>query len=265
MHYRYRPQLIVAISIAPAVLISMIANNRRTDYTALLIGIGVAWLQVFLIKPQARRVLVTSMVICVVLGTAYVVAFSHSSGTFASPARAIVATFNPSAEDTRNATSNLYRVFENNDLKYTVKQYPLGLGFGKPFLQPDSLESIYPGIVKFDPYYNYVPHNTIYWVWVDLGPIGYFALWFLIGSIIIRGSLMIRRLEDPYLQVVAIYIVAVVVMEVIVAYADYQLFFYRNVINLGLLCGLLVKLPILDKERKEVSKNESLDGLPTSS
>jgi hypothetical protein len=76
---------------------------------------------------------------------------------------------------------------------------------------------------------------------------------------------MIRRLEDPYLQVVAIYIVAVVVMEVIVAYADYQLFFYRNVINLGLLCGLLVKLPILDKERKEVSKNESLDGLPTSS
>jgi hypothetical protein len=265
LYYRYRPQLIAALCVAPAVLISMVANNRRTDYTALLLGIGVSWLLVFLIKPRAWRALVVGMIICVTLGAAYVGVFSHSGGSFAAPARALVATFNPSTDDVRNSTSNLYRTFENDDLKYTTKQYPLGLGFGKPFLQPNPLESIYPDIIRFDPYYNYVPHNTIYWIWVDLGPIGYFALWFLFGSVIIRGSVIARQLKDPYLQVVAIYIVAVTVMEIVVAYADYQLFFYRNVITLGLLCGLLVKLPLLDKEQKEVQKNESIDGFPTSS
>ena len=276
LHYRYRPQLIAALCIAPFVLIAMVANQRRTDYVALLVGIGVAWVMVFQLRPKARVGLMVTMIICAVLGTAYVLAFSHSSGSIASPARAIVAVFNPSANDTRDETSNLYRTYEDNDLKYTIKQHPLGLGFGKSFLQPYPLTSIYPGILAADPYYNYVPHNTIYWIWTDLGPIGYFALWFLFGGIIIRGFVIARGLKDPYLQVVAIYIVAITVMEVVVAYADYQLFFYRNVIDLGLLCGLLVKLPILDREQpaqqeqqeqqeqKEVALDEPTHGVSTS-
>ena len=273
LHYKYRPQLIAAICISPVVLIALIANQRRTDYTALLAGIAVAWLLVFLLKPWARRGLITGMIVSIILGGAYILTFSHSSGSFAAPARAIMATFNPSANDTRDATSNLYRTYENNDLKYTVTKYPLGLGFGKAFLQPEPLQSLFPQIIDFDPYYNYVPHNTIYWIWVDLGPIGYFALWLLFGSIVIRGCVIVRQLKDTYLQVVAIYIVAITVMEVIVAFADYQLFFYRNVIDLGLLAGLLVKLPILDQEQdkvqqevqKEVKKNESTNGVTTPS
>jgi hypothetical protein len=268
LHYRYRPQLIAALCVTPAVLISLVANQRRTDYIALLVGIGFAWTVVFLIKPKARKALVIGMIICSTLGTAYVLGFSRSTASIASPARAIIAVFNPSQDDTRDASSNLYRVYENNDLKYTAKENPLGLGFGKPFLQPFSLVDLYPQILQDDPYYNYVPHNTIYWIWVDLGPIGYYAFWFLIGSIIIRGCVIARQLKDPYLQVVAVYIVAVTAMEIVVAFADYQLFFYRNVIDLGLLCGILAKLPILDKEQKEdfMQKqeenftNESTDG-----
>jgi hypothetical protein len=44
----------------------------------------------------------------------------------------------------------------------------------------------------------------------------------------------------------AIYIVSVTFIEVILAYADYQLFFFRNVMYLGLLAGILMKLPSLD-------------------
>jgi hypothetical protein len=66
---------------------------------------------------------------------------------------------------------------------------------------------------------------------------------------------------------VAIYIVAVTFMEVVVAFADYQLFFFRNVIYLGLLCGILVKLPILDQQEQqksqEVLANESTHGVST--
>jgi hypothetical protein len=251
LYYRYRPQLVACLCVAPAVLIALVANQRRADYIALLAGIICAWVVVFLLKPKARRALLTGMIICGSLVTAYVLAFSSSQAPYASPARAIIGAIDPSQGDTRYASSSLYRDYENYDLQYTAKQYPLGRGFGKVFLQPKSLVSLYPDIRADDPIYNYVPHNTIYWIWVDMGPIGFFALWFLIGSIVIRGCFIARQLKDPYLQVVAIYIVAMTVMEVLVAFADYQLFFYRNVIDLGLLAGLLVKLPLLDKEQKE--------------
>jgi hypothetical protein len=267
LHYRYRPQLIAALCIAPAVIIAMVANQRRTDYIALLIGVGVAWVLVFQIKKQARGRLLALLIICGGLGTAYVLAFQHNQGGLGSPARAVISIFKPSETDVRDATSNLYRIFEDNDLKFTVKQYPFGLGFGKPFLQPQPLVSIFPGIVAVDPYYNYVPHNTIYWIWIDLGPLGYFSLWFLFGSIVILGCIITRRLHDPYLQVVSIYIVAITMMEVIVAFADYQLFFYRNVIYLGLLCGMLVKLPVLDQQdaqqQKETHADEPTHGIST--
>lgn len=272
LHYRYRPQLIAALCIAPAVIVSMVANHRRTDYIALLLGVGVVWLLIFRLKPQARMPLLVGMIICLVLGGGYIVAFQHGTGTISEPARAIMSIFQPSVSDTRDVTSNQYRVMENADLKYTVTQHPFGLGLGKAFLQPEPLTSIFPGIAAVDQYYNYVPHNTIYWIWTDLGPIGYFALWLLIGTIIIWGSITTRRLRDPYLQVVAMYVVAVTMMEVVAAYADYQLFFYRNVIYLGLLCGMLAKLPILDQqgqlaqdERKKMTDDEVTHGIATPS
>ncbi|MEO6890974.1 MAG: O-antigen ligase family protein, partial [Ktedonobacteraceae bacterium] len=247
LHYRYRPQLIAALLVLPFLIVALIANQRRADYIALLIGILVAWTLIFCIKPQSRKGLAIGMVICALIGGIYVAAFAGKSGGFAEPARAIVSIFHP---DPADASSNLYRTIENYDLKYTVRQNPLlGLGFGKPFLQPVTL----PNILIEDPYYLYVPHNTIYWVWMRLGALGYSALWYLVGAIIIRGCLIARRLRDPYLQLMAVYIVAVTCMEIVVAYADYQLFFYRNVIYLGLLVGILMKLPLLDKKDEVVS------------
>ncbi len=250
LHYRYRPQFYTALLVLPCVLIAMIANQRRADYIALLVGMAVAWALIFMVKPQARKWLLTCMLIFVALGGAYVAAFWHSSGSFSEPARAVVSFFHP---DPRDAASNLYRLIENYDLKFTEHQNPLlGMGFGKQFLQPITL----PNILSLDPYYLYIPHNTIYWVWMRLGPIGFLAFWNLIGTIVVRGGIIIRRLQDRYLQLVAIYIVAITFMEVIVAYADYQLFFYRNVIYLGLLVGILMKLPELDQKPALDQKKE---------
>ena len=252
LHYNYRPQFFTALLVMPCLLVALIANNRRADYIALLIGIMVAWSLIFLVKPQARKGLAIGMIIFLVLGTGYVLGFASVGGSFGEPARAIISVVKPNLADARDIASNLYRTIEDYDLKYTVKLNPLGLGFGKPFLQPEIL----PNIITLDPYYNYVPHNTIYWIWMRLGPIGYLALWYLFGTIIIRGCLIARQLRDRYLQLVAIYVVAVVFMEVVVAFADYQLFFYRNVIYLGLLTGILMKLPALD-EKKEQPIHES--------
>ncbi len=240
LHYKYRPQFYTAVTLIPFLLISLVANNRRADFVALLVGVIFAWVLVFAIKPQARKLLLVVLFVTALFGGAYVAAFYNGQGGFSEPARAIVSVFHASPAD---AASNLYRDIEDFDLKYTVKLNPMGLGFGKPFLQPELL----PNISDSDPVYNLIPHNTIYWVWMRLGPIGYLALWYLFGAIIVRGCIYARQLKDKYLQLIAIYIICMVIMEIIVAFADYQLSFYRNVIYVGMLAGILMKLPSLDK------------------
>ncbi len=257
MCYKYRPQFYACLVVLVPVVIALVANQRRTDYVALLVGLIVSWLLTFQVRPQARKSLAFGGLLCLLLGGAYVLAFSHSAGSFAAPARSVISVFQPSA-NSDDASSNAYRVIENYDLKFTERQSPLiGIGFGKPFQQPIVL----PNIVTLDPLYNVVPHNTIYWIWMRLGPPGYFALWFLVGSIIVKGCLIARVLKDRYLQMIAIYIVAITFMQVVVAYADYQLFFYRNVIYLGLLVGVLMRLPTMDTRKEEESARENLNRL----
>jgi hypothetical protein len=253
LHYRYRAQLYTALAIMPPLLLALVANNRRADYVALLIGILVSWALVIAVNTRTRRKHLIAFALCGVLGAGYILVFSHVGGAIAEPARGIVATVHPDPSDTRDVASNLYRIYENYDLQYTAKQSPLlGWGFGRPFLEP----LVLPNILSLDPYYQYIPHNTVYWVMMRLGMLGYLALWYLVGSIIIHGSLIARRLRDRYLQLVAIYIVAITFMEVILAYADYQLFFSRNVIYLGLLVGILARLTAIEGGRPEVEPPE---------
>ena len=253
IHARNRRQLYIALAALPGVFIAMAANDRRTDYVALLVGFIVAWTLTYVVKKEARRALVTGLLIFLVLGGAYVAIFSHSSSSFASPARSIVSIVHPT--DVRDESSNLYRTIEDFDLKYTARvSFPLGFGFGKEFLQPQAL----PNILSEDPVYLFIPHNTIYWVWMRLGFIGFLIFWYIIGAVIVRGILTVRQLQDRYLRTVAIYIVAVTVMEIIVAYADYQLYAFRNVMFLGMLIGILLRLPALDQQ-------VSLDDSPAAS
>ncbi len=117
----------------PFLLLSLVANNRRADFVALLVGLVVAWVLIFTVKTHARKSLLVILLVTTLLGGAYVAAFYNGTGGFSSPARAVVSVFHP---DPTDAASNLYRDIENYDLKYTVKLNPMGLGFGKPFLQP---------------------------------------------------------------------------------------------------------------------------------
>jgi O-antigen ligase len=249
LYYKYRPQFYTALALLPLIFIALLANNRRADYFALLVGLLTGWVLIFVIKSGARKGLIVALISTSLIGGAYVAAFSNGQGAINQPAYAILSIFHP---DPHDAASNLYRDYENYDLTYTAKLNPLGLGFGKPFLQPKLL----PDLSSIDPVYNLIPHNTILWVWMRLGAIGYLALWYLFGAIIVRGCLYARQLKDKYLQLIAIYIVCMFIMEIMVAYADYQLSFYRNVIYVGMLAGILMKLPTLDKEQEDETSQQ---------
>lgn len=91
-----------------------------------------------------------------------------------------------------------------------------------------------------------------------MGYIGYFALWFLFGSLIIRGCIIVKQLKDRYLQMIGMILVGAIFMEVAVAFSDYQLYFFRNVIFLGLMMGMLLKLPEIEA-KEEQEKREDPD------
>ncbi|HEU4782965.1 MAG TPA: O-antigen ligase family protein [Ktedonobacterales bacterium] len=245
LHHFQRALFFAIIFSLPCLLLALVANNRRADYVALLLGILVAWAMVILVKPASRRALVIVLAVCLLFGGVYVLAFQKSSGALGQPARAVISVFNPSASDERDASSNAYRIVENYDLRFTESTSPiLGYGFGKPFLQPVAL----PNVLELDPYYLYIPHNNVLWVWMRLGPLGFGALWYLFGSAIVAGCMIVRRLRNPQLQFFAIFTLAMVTMEVILAYGDYQFFFYRNMIYVGVALGVLMKLPSIERK-----------------
>ena len=68
LHHRQRGQLIAALALVPFTGISLVANNRRADYVALLVAILVAWVLLIAIRPGRRAGLVTGLVICPAVG-----------------------------------------------------------------------------------------------------------------------------------------------------------------------------------------------------
>ncbi len=240
---RQRALMWTALISTPFLLIALIANNRRADYVAFAVGLAAVWLFAVIVRPERRTALIAAGVIAAALFGAYVLAFHNASGSIASVARDVVSVFSPSPTDQRDLASNVYRFIENYDLKYTEQQSPIiGYGFGKPFLQPFKL----PNVLSLDPYYLYIPHNNILWIWMRLGPLGYGAFWYLVGAFFIRAGVMARKLRDPDLRLLAIFGIGAMLIELPLAYADYQLYFYRNVFYMGLLMGAIMRLPSLD-------------------
>lgn len=149
-------------------------------------------------------------------------------------------------EDLADFYSNLYREYENYNLAVTVRNNPVfGVGFGNKYEQPIKLVPI-PFSLR-----DYIPHNEIYWVIVKMGAVGFFAFWFFFNSVAAKGVQIFSRLNDPYLKAITLFVIIAVINQMVVSYFDLQLTYYRNMVYLGILIGLL---PTLEMESlKEIS------------
>lgn len=251
----------VALWLLPFVLFIDLAVQRRAAVLALGIGL-VLLLAITYVAQPARRRLVGRILLLLAIGLPpYYLKFQHSSSSFAEPARAIASNFQP---DPRDAASNQYRISEAADIMATMKTSTtnsiIGYGFGKPMITPYAL----PDISKIYVWWNIMPHNSILWVWMRLGTLGFLLLWFLIGTALVQGTTLVRRLrKDMPLQGLALFIVLMVAQEIAFGYLDLQWTNYRNLITVGVLFALISRLSRIATQEGLLSPTDAHPHTPT--
>ena len=236
-----RKQRNVLFALFTILALGFYAGQRRAAYAGMFISLAAF---VLLINKHERKILFKAAFPFLIFIILYSAAFWNSNSKLASPVKLIKSGIMLNKkEDGERYLSNLYRVFERYDLAYTSRGSLIeGLGFGKKYKLVIPLPDI-----PF-PLRDYIPHDEILWVFVKTGALGFFIFWFFFDSLIIKGSFLCKKMKDPYLRVIGMIIVIAIINQMVVSYYDLQLTYYRNMVVLGTLCGLLPSLELIDKE-----------------
>lgn len=246
------PQKQWLLILLPLLALGFYVAQRRATYASLIVSI--AFFVVLLPTAMRLSFLKYFIPVCIVL-TLYGFAFWNSDSTIARPVQMIKSGIEKPDRytNTRDYYSNLYREFENYNLAQTVVNNPVtGTGFGKRYDQPIPLVEI-----RFS-LRDYIPHNQIIWVLVKMGSVGFFAFWFFFNAFVAYGTRLINHMKDPYLRAVATVIVISVINQMVVSYFDLQLTYYRNMLFLGCLMGLLPVIRHIESE-KQIAEKEGED------
>lgn len=213
----------VALYLLPWVIVADFANKRRSSTGALLVGLVVLLFILFTILQRYRLHVLRGSIIALVLISIYSAAFWNSNSRFAQPLRAIRSQIAP---DSRDASSDLYRVQENENLMYGIRQNPiLGIGYGIRMQNVSGMVDL----SNVTDLLFYMPHNSILWIWWRLGLSGFVLFWTAMGAAIIRNCFLARSATDPYVRRWAIFAVIVVIMSLLMGWWDLGVLRYRIV------------------------------------
>lgn len=229
--------------VCPIVLMALLANQRRAGIAAMFGGMIVITVLAIRFNAAHRRRLILFALIASTVAVVFLITFWNDQyGVIGQLVRPVRSQFDPTYRD---YLSNLYRQAENINLQLSFQTNKLiGMGFGMPFLivvtQAD-ISSVYP-------LWNYIPHNTLFWVGVRMGLVGSVTFWALIGMALLEVCRAQAVQRDRFVLTLVALIGAAIVAELLVAYADLQLESYRNMIVVGILFGVLNILPALFPE-----------------
>lgn len=223
------------------VLFTEFATTRRIAFFILPAGLLIVGLSLL---HDRRALFFKTVPLVLALLTVYGAVFwNRPDGLLGQPIRAVRSQIGLANE--RDKASDAFRVAEDTNIERNIESAPFtGLGFGRPYtlyVPQTDLTSIFP-------YWRYMTHNAVFWVWLKMGLFGFVAFWFLIGSAVIQGLVSFRTLSDGYLRAIAITVVAVILMQVLFSYGDLGLTYSRPTIFLGAMLGLVVRLPDIERD-----------------
>ena len=231
----------------PAMFI-YIVSQRRAAIIAL--GAALIMLAATLVWRQRRTFWkVVPLVTIVIVG--YVGAFWNSESSAAFPAQAVKGVVAPDDASAADQSSDLYREIENYDLSFTVRSSPwIGIGFGQPFLRPIPL----PPLDDFE-YSQYIPHNSLLYIWTKTGFFGFAALFVILARSIALGASRVRTARAGTDAVMAMCAVGFVVIYTIYLFVDIA-WEPRNVLLLALALGLCTA-PLADLDEGSVDQDSA--------
>ncbi|MGV3722002.1 MAG: O-antigen ligase family protein [Actinomycetota bacterium] len=226
--------------ILPVVVTGHLACNRRAGVAALIIALPVLLIIGFAALPRRRKLIGVVGAILAVAVSIYYPFYRNKSGMWAQPAQAIKSVFEP---DARDASSDAYRKGEDQNLMATIKSAPIqGIGYGKRMLVVADLSYA----AHLWEFWDKLPHNTLLWIWMRTGSLGFFAFWLMFVTILMYGCQIVREAEGPEAQTLAMFSVSVLVMWVIAGLFDMGFTQVRIVLFSGFAVGLLTCIPRRD-------------------
>jgi hypothetical protein len=248
---------LAAIALAAIVGLGLNANHRRAGVLALTIGVVILVILAARFDAVNRRRLVIGSVVAAVVVGAFVMSYwDHQSGLLGQFIRPFHSIFEP---DTRDASSNLYRQAEDANLLLTFRSSPIfGIGFGRPMLYAFHMADI----SNLYPLWNYIPHNTLLWIGMRMGIVGYVTFFGLLSMATLQACRVARDTGDPLLRGVAILAVVAIGMELAVGSVDLQLDTYRNLIFLGAVLGVIYRLPAIARAAAEQVPGDQAEAKP---
>ena len=215
----------------PPVLLTYLATQRRAAFVTLIVALALMTIFLFIENRRAFWLLVPT---AAVVGVLYLGVFWNSGGALGQPAQAVKSVI---AEDQANAadqSSNVYRQIENLNTGFTVHQRPLtGVGFGQKFYIVWELPDI-----SFFEWWEYLPHNSIIWIWLKAGVGGFVAMLYLVGKSIMLGSRTLLKMHKDPMGAVALTATLYILMHFIYAYVDIS-WDTQSMVYVGLAMGML--------------------------
>lgn len=245
-------QKTVLLLLLPMLITGFFVAQRRAAMAALIVSLFIF----FLLLPgkQQWKFFKWAFPVCIA-AVLYGVAFWNVDNRLAQPVQMIKTGIErPDInENPRDYYSNLYREYENYNLAYTTRRNPVfGIGFGRAFELPLTLAEI------DYPLRDFIPHNQIYWVIVKTGGVGFFLFWFFFNSFAFQAVRVRARLDNPYLKAVCTVVIVAIIAQMVVSFFDLQLTYYRNMIYLGTLMGLVPVIEELGQKEQKISEEKRL-------
>ncbi|MGH2351132.1 MAG: O-antigen ligase family protein [Chloroflexota bacterium] len=225
-------QRLFGLAIVPVGVFTLLATERRAGQIATMIAF-LAFALVFL--AVHRKAFFTIALPLLIGGAIYLPLFWNNTSMVGQPARAIRSLYQP---DERDAASNLYRLLEKINVRATIKSDPLrGVGFGREFLFVVSLPDL-----SWWPFWHYMPHHNILWVWLKTGAFGFIIFWTLMGTAIAQAAYFARVLRQREARVFALLALAGIISSLVFCWVDLGLVMNRVTVFLGTILGTLAVL-----------------------
>lgn len=221
---------LLLLMIAPVAL-TYLASQRRSAFLSLGIALALLFVLIYRERRYLFRFIVPPLVVVVIV---YTGVFWNSSNALALPAQAVKSVIAPEATSEKDLSSNLYRITENLNSEFTIRQRPItGVGFGNKFF------ILYPlPDISFFEWWEYITHNSIIWIWMKAGFFGFASMIYLVALSILIGVRAVIKLPKSELRVIGITMILYLIMHFIFAYVDIS-WTDQSMVLVGTTMGLL--------------------------